>query len=72
MGCRIRDDVENEVRLGELRLRAGIKVGEISRELEKAETVRTKEGASVRLPNAGKSKTGCDVSGYTNATGWLG
>ena len=44
--------------MSEIRLRAIAQIGKISRELEKAQTVHTKEhGSEIRLASSGKSKS---------------
>jgi hypothetical protein len=49
--------VEAQRKFAEIKLRACVKIGEISRELEKAQTIHTEwHGAEIRLPSDGKSK----------------
>lgn len=65
--ARIRDDVENGVRFAELRERAAIKCGEISREVPKAE--REGPRGEFRLPIDGKSKKqALNDAGLTTST----
>lgn len=55
--ARLRDDKEMEVWVREIQLRACIKIGELSRELEKAEVAGGRGGQpELRLPSSGKSK----------------
>jgi hypothetical protein len=53
---RQRDDRELEVWVREIHLRACVRIGELSRDLDQAQTVRQADGATVRLPAGGKSK----------------
>jgi hypothetical protein len=50
--ARIRDDKESQRQFGEIRLRACVRIGEISRELDKAEF---KPGKGACLPTGGKT-----------------
>jgi hypothetical protein len=50
--ARQRDDKDLDVWMSEIRLRACMRIGELSRELEKAEA----HGGTIRLPSGGKSK----------------
>jgi hypothetical protein len=50
--ARIRDDDESRRKFAEIKLRACVKIGEISRELERAEA----HGGKICLPTDGKSK----------------
>ena len=54
--ARQRDDRDLEVWVREIHLRACVRIGELSRDLDQAQTVRQAEGATVRLPAGGKSK----------------
>lgn len=54
--ARQRDDRELEVWVREIHLRACVRIGELSRDLDQAQTVRQADGATVRLPAGGKSK----------------
>jgi hypothetical protein len=54
--ARQRDDRELEVWVREIHLRACVRIGELSRDLDQAQTVRQADGATVRLPPGGKSK----------------
>ena len=54
--ARQRDDRELEVWVREIHLRACVRIGELSRDLDQAQTVRHADGARVRLPAGGKSK----------------
>jgi hypothetical protein len=53
---RQRDDRELEVWVREIHLRACVRIGELSRDLDQAQTLRQADGATVRLPAGGKSK----------------
>src|SRR5882762_2106577 len=52
--AKIRDDFESQQRFAEIRLRACQRIGEISRDLEKVETIGP---SSVRIPIDGKPKS---------------
>ena len=54
--ARQRDDRDLEVWVREIHLRACVRIGELSRDLDQAQTVRNADGATVRLPAGGKSK----------------
>jgi hypothetical protein len=54
--ARQRDDRDLEVWVREIHLRACVRIGELSRDLDQAQTIRNAEGAIVRLPSGGKSK----------------
>lgn len=54
--ARQRDDRDLEVWVREIHLRACVRIGVLSRDLDLAQTVRQADGARVRLPAGGKSK----------------
>jgi hypothetical protein len=54
--ARQRDDRDLEVWVREIHLRACVRIGVLSRDLDQAQTVRQADGATVRLPAGGKSK----------------
>lgn len=54
--ARQRDDRDLEVWIREIHLRACVRIGVLSRDLDQAQTVRQADGATVRLPAGGKSK----------------
>jgi N6-adenosine-specific RNA methylase IME4 len=55
--ARQRDDRDLDVWTSEIKLRASVRIGELVRELDKAQTIRNDESAEVRLPRGGKSKS---------------
>jgi hypothetical protein len=54
--ARQRDDRDLEVWVREIHLRACVRIGVLSRDLDQAQTVRQADGVAVRLPAGGKSK----------------
>ena len=54
--ARQRDDRDLEVWVREIHLRACVRIGVLSRDLDQAQTFRQVDGARVRLPTGGKSK----------------
>ena len=54
--ARQRDDRDLDVWTSEIKLRANVRIGELVRELETAQTARADDGVEVRLPSGGKSK----------------
>ena len=67
--AKIAANTELEVKAAEAKVRAALKMGALCRELPKAQTIRTAKGASLRLPNDGKSKTAAlDEAGISSST----
>ena len=67
--ARQRDDRDLEVWVREIQLRACVRIGELSRELDQAKTLRVPGGATVRLPTGGKSKAeALSDAGLTTST----
>jgi hypothetical protein len=54
--ARVRDDVESQRRFAEIRLRACMRIGEISRDMEKGHKIGRGEG-EIQLPTDGKLKS---------------